>query len=224
MSYFSDRDQEFPGSDDCEASFQKLKTSLTTIPVLVSPSSLGMYTEGQVITYASCQLKIHEKNYPVHDLELAAIVHALKIWRHYLYGIKAQQFDDPHLVVLREAVLQGSAKEVSIGEDGVLRLQGRLCVPNSHGLRERILEEAHSLRYSIHPGATKMYRDLRKHYWWRRIKMDILGLTKSAHFIPIVTTYTPEILAQIYIREIVRLHGVPVSIVSDRGPQFTSHF
>ncbi|XP_070022148.1 uncharacterized protein [Nicotiana sylvestris] len=121
-------------------------------------------------------------------------------------------------------VLQGGTKEVFIGEDGVLRLQGRLCVPNVVGLRERILEEAHSLWYSIHPGALKMYRDLRQHYWWRRIKKDIVELTKSAHFIPVATTYTTERYAQISIREIVRLHGVPVSIISDRGPQFTSHF
>ncbi|XP_070032533.1 uncharacterized protein [Nicotiana tomentosiformis] len=58
--------------------------------------------------------------------------------------IKARQFDDPHLAVLRETVLQGSAKEVSIGDDSVLRLHGHLCVPNIDGLRERILEEAHS--------------------------------------------------------------------------------
>ncbi|XP_070003001.1 uncharacterized protein [Nicotiana sylvestris] len=58
--------------------------------------------------------------------------------------IKARQFDDPHLAVLRKTVLQGTAKEVTIGEDGVLRLQGRLCVPNVDGLWERILEEAHS--------------------------------------------------------------------------------
>ncbi|XP_070008669.1 uncharacterized protein [Nicotiana sylvestris] len=49
-------------------------------------------------------------------------------------------------------------------------------------------------------------------------------LTKSAHFIRVVTTYTSERLAQIYIREIVRLNGMPVSIILDRGPQFTSHF
>ncbi|XP_070019622.1 uncharacterized protein [Nicotiana sylvestris] len=79
--------------------------------------------------------------------------------------IKARQFDDPHLAVLRETVLQGGAKEVFIGKDGVLRLQGRLCVPNVNGLRGRILEEAHSSWYSIYPGATKMYRDLRQHYW-----------------------------------------------------------
>ncbi|XP_070030024.1 uncharacterized protein [Nicotiana sylvestris] len=109
--------------------------------------------EGRVIAYASRQLKIHEKNYPVHDLELAMIVHTLKIWRHYLYGvsceIKTRQFDNLHLEVLRETGLQGNAKEVSIGEDGVLRLQSRLCVPNVDGLREKILEDAHSSRLSM---------------------------------------------------------------------------
>ncbi|XP_070026537.1 uncharacterized protein [Nicotiana sylvestris] len=88
--------------------------------------------------------------------------------------IKARQFDDPHLAVLRETVLQGCAKEVSIGKDGVLLLQGRLCIPNVDGLRERILEEVHGSRYSIHPGAMKMYRDLRQHYWWRRMNKDIV--------------------------------------------------
>ena len=48
--------------------------------------------------------------------------------------------------------------------------------------------------------------------------------TKSVHFIPVAVTYSSERLAEIYIREIVRLHGVPVSIISDRGMQFTSHF
>ncbi|XP_070014742.1 uncharacterized protein [Nicotiana sylvestris] len=50
--------------------------------------------EGRVVAYASHQLKIHEKNYPMHDLELAAIVHALKIWRHYLYGVSCEVFTD----------------------------------------------------------------------------------------------------------------------------------
>ena len=49
---------------------------------------------GKVITYASKQLKTHEKNYPTHDLELAALVFALKIWRHYLYGVHADMFTD----------------------------------------------------------------------------------------------------------------------------------
>ncbi len=49
---------------------------------------------GKVIAYASRQLKPHEKNYPTHDLELAAMVFALKIWRHYLYGASCQVFTD----------------------------------------------------------------------------------------------------------------------------------
>ncbi|XP_070015244.1 uncharacterized protein [Nicotiana sylvestris] len=77
-----------------------------------------------------------------------------------LEQIKARQFNDPHLMVLRETILQGGAKEISSDKDGVLRLQGHLCVPNIDGLRERILEEAHSSRYSIHPDATKMHLDL----------------------------------------------------------------
>ncbi|XP_070012087.1 uncharacterized protein [Nicotiana sylvestris] len=84
----------FRWSNDCEESFQKLKTALTIAPVLVLPSGSGMYTEGRVIAYASRQLKVHEKNYLVHDLELAAIVHALKIWRLYLYGVSCEVYTD----------------------------------------------------------------------------------------------------------------------------------
>jgi len=50
--------------------------------------------EKKAVTYASRQLKVHERNYPTHDLELAAIVFALKIWRHYLYGAQFRVFND----------------------------------------------------------------------------------------------------------------------------------
>jgi hypothetical protein len=50
--------------------------------------------EGRVVAYSSRQLKIHEKNYPTHDLELAEVVHALKTWRHYLYGQKCDIYTD----------------------------------------------------------------------------------------------------------------------------------
>ncbi|KAL4013445.1 hypothetical protein IC575_025615 [Cucumis melo] len=67
----------FVSSKACEDSFQNLKQKL-----------------GKVVAYASRQLKSHEQNYPTHDLELAAVVFALKIWRHYLYGEKIQIFTD----------------------------------------------------------------------------------------------------------------------------------
>jgi hypothetical protein len=91
-------------SDECEASFQELKKRLVTTPVLTLPLSkkgfvvysdasqngLGcvLMQQDKVIAYASRQLKNHERNFPTHDLELAAIVFALKIWRHYLLWSK----------------------------------------------------------------------------------------------------------------------------------------
>ncbi|XP_070007076.1 uncharacterized protein [Nicotiana sylvestris] len=99
------------------------------------------------------------------DISDPTRVLACVIFQSSLLGwIKARQLDNLHLVVLRETILQVSSKEGSIGEDGVLRLQGHLCVPNVDGLRGKILEEAHNSWYSIHLGAMKMYRDLRQQY------------------------------------------------------------
>ncbi|XP_070032563.1 uncharacterized protein [Nicotiana tomentosiformis] len=89
--------------------------------------------------------------------------------------IKARQFDDPHLLVLKDTVQRGSARKVVIRDDGFMQLQGRICVSNIDGLRKLILEEAHSSRNSIHPHVTKMYRDLKQHYWWQKMKKDIIG-------------------------------------------------
>ena len=55
-----------------------------------------------------------------------------------------------------------------------MRIKGRVCVPRVDDLINTILIEAHSSRYSIHPGATKMYRDLKQHFWWSRMKRDIM--------------------------------------------------
>jgi hypothetical protein len=93
---------EFKWTPACQKSFETLKEKLMTTPVLILPdvhkpfsvycdasyTGLGcvLMQEGRVVAYSSQQLKIHEKIYPTHDLELAAVVHALKTWRHYLYG------------------------------------------------------------------------------------------------------------------------------------------
>ncbi|XP_070057066.1 uncharacterized protein [Nicotiana tomentosiformis] len=85
---------------------------------------------------------------------LACVVAQSSLLEH----IKAHQFDDPHLLVLKDMVQRGGAKEVMISDDGVI---GQICVPIVDGLRDLILEEAHNLRYSIHAGVMKMYRDLK---------------------------------------------------------------
>ncbi|KAH0636086.1 hypothetical protein KY289_036001 [Solanum tuberosum] len=341
---------KFQWSDDCEKSFAELKTRLTTTPVLTLPEGSD--------AYASRQLKVHEKNYPTHDLELAAVVFALKIWRHYLYGVhvdvftdhkslhyvftqkelnlrqrrcleflkdydmsvhyhpgkanvvadalsrlsigsvahveeerkelardvhrlarlgvrlmsisddgvtiqngaesslvekvKEKQDSDAIFLELKGAVHNQRVEVFSHGGDGVLHYQGRLCVPDVGELRQHILTEAHNSRYLIHPGATKMYRDLQEVYWWNGMKRDIAdfvakcpncqqvkvehqkpgGMTQEID-IPTwkwevinmdIITDSAEDYAKIYINEIVRLHGVPLSIISDRGSQFTSHF
>ncbi|XP_047148657.1 uncharacterized protein LOC124820912, partial [Vigna umbellata] len=110
LTQLTRKDQPFAWTDRCESSFQELKQKLTSAPVLVIPDTakpfevycdashqgLGcvLMQEKKAVAYASRQLKIHERNYPTHDLELAAVVFALKIWRHYLYGSVFQVFSD----------------------------------------------------------------------------------------------------------------------------------
>ena len=393
---------KFEWNEKREQSFQMLKEKLTSAPILALPvpgiefvvysdaskQGLGcvLMQRDRVIAYASRQLKTHEVNYPTHDLELAAIVFALKIWRHYLYGEKCHVFTDhkslkflmsqkdlnsrqrrwlelikdydlvidyhpgkanvvadalsrksssslaniqsfylPLLIQFRELQLNldstsegallakftlrptlidkikelqevddelkgwrrkcvdGQAPDFTIRSDGVLSYKGRMCVPKNDELKKTILDEAHISAYAMHPGNTKMYHTLKQDYWWSGMKKDIVEyvakclicqqikaehqrpagmlnplpipewkwehitmdfvsslprtargydaiwvivdrLTKSAHFLPIHTTYSMEKLAKLYVDEILKLHGVPVSIVSDRDTRFTSKF
>ncbi|KAG8496934.1 hypothetical protein CXB51_008104 [Gossypium anomalum] len=103
MTKLLQKDVKFKWSEKCQKSFDEA-------PVLVQPESgkeffiysdaslLGLgcvlMQEGRVVAYASRQLKPHEKNYPNHDLELAALVFALKIWRHYLFGERCHVYSD----------------------------------------------------------------------------------------------------------------------------------
>jgi hypothetical protein len=101
---------KFDWSQKCEAAFHTLRQHLTTAPVLAQPDNtksfdvycdasgtgLGcvLMQDNRVIAYASRALRPHEQNYPTHDLELAAVVHALKIWRHYLMGAHCDIYTD----------------------------------------------------------------------------------------------------------------------------------
>nr|GEV24968.1 putative reverse transcriptase domain-containing protein [Tanacetum cinerariifolium] len=102
----------------------------------------------KVIAYASRQLRKNEENYTTHDLELGAVVFALRLWRHYLYGTKCTI-------------------------NGTKCLKGRVWLPLFGGLRDLIMLESHKSKYSIHPGLDKMYHDLKKLYWWPNMKAAI---------------------------------------------------
>ena len=110
MTRLTRKGVKFDWNEECENAFQELKRKLTTAPVLTAPISGELFTiycdastvglgcvlmqQGKVVAYASRQLKQHERNYPTHDLELAAVVFALKTWRHYLYGEKFEVYSD----------------------------------------------------------------------------------------------------------------------------------
>ncbi|GJT78604.1 putative reverse transcriptase domain-containing protein [Tanacetum coccineum] len=137
--------------------------------------------------------------------------------------------------------------------DGTLCLNGRSWLPCYGDLRTVIMHESHKSKYSIHPGSDKMYQDMKKLYWWPNIKADIAThwdnitmdfitklpnssqgyetiwvivdrLTKSAIFVPMRETDPIERLARMYLKEVVMRHRIPVSIIYDRYPRFTSNF
>src|SRR5579859_2850404 len=101
---------KFQWTDQCQLAFQRLRQLLTSAPVLAQPdhsksfdvycdaSGIGLgcvlMQENKVIAYASRALRPHEINYPTHDLELAAVIHALKIWRHHLMGTRCNIYTD----------------------------------------------------------------------------------------------------------------------------------
>nr|GEY13905.1 hypothetical protein [Tanacetum cinerariifolium] len=147
---------------------------------------------GKIIAYASRQLKIHEKNYITYDLELGAVVIALKIWRHYLYGIKSIKLFSEYDCEIRyhpgkaNVVAGASSRKEMIKpkrirvmnmtfhssiKDKIIAAQKE--VPLKGDVRTLIMDEAHNSKYYVHPGADNMYYGLRDMYWWPGMKKDI---------------------------------------------------
>ncbi|GKF13190.1 putative reverse transcriptase domain-containing protein [Tanacetum coccineum] len=199
MTKLTQKKVKFIWGDKQEAAFQLLKQKFAPILVLpegsedfiaycdASKKGLGavLMQREKVISYASHQLKIHEKNYTTHDLELGAVVFALKIWRHYLYGTKCTVFIDhkslQHILDQKElniknedvgGMLVENAKNTEAirteklepRTDGTLCLNGRSWLPCYGDLRTVIMHESHKSKYSIHLGSDKIYQDMKKLY------------------------------------------------------------
>ncbi|GKD45031.1 putative reverse transcriptase domain-containing protein [Tanacetum coccineum] len=201
LTILTQKSKTFDWGEEQELAFQTLKDKLCNAPVLALPdgpedfvvycdaSGIGLgcvlMQRGKVIAYASRQLKIHEKNYTTHDLELGAVVFALKIWRHYLdydYEIryhpgKANVVADaisrkervkPMKVRDMNMILQSSIKDrILTAQKGVVDEFAIL----QKGLDKMIEQRSDGTLYYL--GADKMYYDLRDRYWWPGMKKDI---------------------------------------------------
>ena len=110
MTRLTQKEVKFDWDDQCEEAFQELKRRLTSAAILIVPERGQGYTvycdatkarlgcvlmqSGRLVAYGSRQLKNHEQNYPTHNMELAVVVFALKIWCHYLYGEQFKMYSD----------------------------------------------------------------------------------------------------------------------------------
>ncbi|KAA0039191.1 pol protein [Cucumis melo var. makuwa] len=83
------------------------------------------------------------------------------------------QLNDPYLVEKRRLVETGQGEDFSISSDDGLVFEGRLCVPEDSAVKTELLTEAHSSPFTMHPGSTKMYQDLRSVYWWRNMNREV---------------------------------------------------
>ncbi|RVW71452.1 Transposon Ty3-I Gag-Pol polyprotein [Vitis vinifera] len=226
---------------------------------------------GRVVAYVSRQLKNHKQNYPTHDLELAAIVFALKLWRHYLYGEnfeyhlrKANAVTDAlsrktqcvlselvvsewkmydyithptifHIVIEAErkyTKLEGMHSQIMVGEGGGMKQDVAQFISKCLTCQQVKVEHQKQVGLLQPPPRAK--------WKWDHVTIDFMtglrrtpqskdsvwaivaNLTKSTHFLTMRIIDSVLALSKLYVKEIVRLHGAPLSIVLDRDPRFTS--
>nr|GEU44594.1 hypothetical protein [Tanacetum cinerariifolium] len=288
---WTQKNKKYEWGTEHEGDFQTLKDNLCNAPKLSLPDRIKDF-----VVYCDAS----NQGLGSHELELEAVVFALKTWRHY--GMKSVIYTDhkslqhifdqnelnmrqkrwielssdyecdicyhpgkanvvadaltrkervkPKCVCAMAMTIQYGVKRMILAaqseafkeenapaerlhgldqqmekkEDESLYFMDRIWVPLVGGVRTIIMNEAHKTRYSVHPGADKMYHDLRDMYWWPGMKKDIATLTKSAHFLATREDYSMEKLSRLYINKIIARHGVPVSIISDRDGRFTSRF
>jgi hypothetical protein len=87
--------------------------------------------------------------------------------------IRKGQIGDAKIQEIKDLITEGRGPEFMEHEQGTIWFKNRICVPDIDNIHETILKEAHDSAYSIHPGSTKMYQDLKKKYWWYGLKRDV---------------------------------------------------
>ena len=99
---------------------------------------------------------------------------ALHIQPLLLSQIKEEQRNDEKLSEIIYKVQNEKQEDFTLVEDGTIIVGKRICVPDKENLKFQLLEEAYQTPYSVYPRATKMYQDLKQHYWWPGIKRDVI--------------------------------------------------
>ncbi|GJS44237.1 putative reverse transcriptase domain-containing protein [Tanacetum coccineum] len=188
-------------AEKAEAAFQLLKQKLCSAPILALPEGsenfviycdashkgLGavLMQREKVIAYASRQLKVHEKNYTTHDLELGAhILDQKELNMRQRIWLELLRLNLPKQILNAQAEVRKEENCVTEDQYGMInklepRADGTLCLKNMswilffEDLRALIMHESHKSKYSIHLGSDKMYQDLKKLYWWPNIKAEI---------------------------------------------------
>nr|GEX18512.1 putative reverse transcriptase domain-containing protein [Tanacetum cinerariifolium] len=237
--------------------FQLLKQKLCSAPILALPEGsenfvvycdashkgLGavLMQKEKVIAYASRQLKVYEKNYTTHDLELGAVVFALKMWRHYLYGKKCVVFTDHKSL---QHILD--QKELNIRQRHWLELLSNYnCEIRYHPGKANVVADALSRKERSKPlrvralvmtiglNLPKQILNAQSEAGKEEnfINEDLHGMINKLKPRADKTLClnnrkddTLEKLTRQYLKEVVSRHGVPVSIISDHDGRFASHF
>nr|GEX50474.1 putative reverse transcriptase domain-containing protein [Tanacetum cinerariifolium] len=147
-----------PGKDNVVADTLSRKNSRTMACLKVQPEIIK-------------DLKLMEVELVIHGSE--GYIASLKIKPKLILQIKEAQKEDGKLWSVVQNMKKGKQEEFRVDEHGVIWYGNRLCVSDVSSLREAVLSEAQSSPFSIHPGSTKMYRDLKQILWWNGIKQDV---------------------------------------------------